>query len=101
MNDTEQASPSGTTPVTAPGPVRRAMPGQSRPPIVRQSRAFFPFGCDKEKKQPATPGFPLTRMTVLKDKKRKILRELDMMGINEATLFPEIENVAHYLKQHA
>ena len=27
-----------------------------------------------------------------------ILDELDSIGINEATLFPEIDNVANYLK---
>ena len=30
--------------------------------------------------------------------KQKILKELDALGINEATLFPELDKVAHYLK---
>ena len=30
--------------------------------------------------------------------KPKILKELDALGINEATLFPELDKVAHYLK---
>lgn len=29
----------------------------------------------------------------------KILDELDSLGINEATLFPEVDKVAHYLKE--
>lgn len=31
--------------------------------------------------------------------KDKILKELDALGINEATLFPELDKVAHYLKE--
>ena len=34
---------------------------------------------------------------VIKDKE-KILRELDTLSINRATLFPEIDDVAEYLK---
>lgn len=29
-----------------------------------------------------------------------ILADLDKLGINEATLFPEVDNVAHYLQEH-
>lgn len=31
--------------------------------------------------------------------KRRIIEELDLIGINEATLFPEIENISHYIKE--
>ena len=31
--------------------------------------------------------------------KRDILAELDKLGINESTLFPEIDKVAHYIKE--
>ena len=34
---------------------------------------------------------------IIKNKK-KIISELDALGINEATLFPELDNVTNYLK---
>ena len=36
---------------------------------------------------------------VSKSDKKKILRQLDALGINESTLFPEIEHVAKHLKE--
>lgn len=46
----------------------------------------------------------LNSLVVIKFKvtnKKKILKELDTLGINEATLFPEVDKVAHYLKNKA
>lgn len=31
--------------------------------------------------------------------KRRIIEELDLIGINEASLFPEIENISNYIKE--
>ena len=36
--------------------------------------------------------------TINKDDKKLILKELDTLRINEATLFPELDNQARYLK---
>lgn len=38
---------------------------------------------------------------ILIQNQQGILKELDMLGINEATLFPELDKVAHYLKTKA
>lgn len=38
------------------------------------------------------------KVVVLVDKKKKILEELKAYSINRASLFPEIECVAEYLK---
>ena len=37
-------------------------------------------------------------LIVLVENKRDIMEELDTYSINQATLFPEIENVAQYIK---
>ena len=40
------------------------------------------------------------QMKIPKEHKRKILNELDHLGINKKYLFPEIDNVARYLKEY-
>lgn len=39
------------------------------------------------------------RCVVPASKKKKILEQLDQLGINEKFCFPEIDKVAHYLHQ--
>ena len=79
---------------------------QSNNRIIKQSGAFLIFGINIEKKNPAT--VPIDWIvnsskekidfTIRKDDKKIILKELDTLGINEATLFPELDNQARYLK---
>ena len=38
------------------------------------------------------------RIIIEKSKKESILTELDRIGINKSTLFPEIDKVADYIK---
>ena len=76
------------------------MPKLDNPRIIRQSGAFFLFGCDEKKSKPATLSIPKYKIQIKKRRKKKILSELDSLGINESTLFPEIENVAHFLLRH-
>ena len=76
------------------------MPKLDNPRIIRQSGAFFLFGCNGTKAKPAELIVPKYKININKDKKERILRDLDSLGINESTLFPEIENVAHFLRQH-
>lgn len=68
--------------------------------IVKQDGAFILCGLSAE------PGLLEKfrykdhgkKIIVLVDKKRRILEQLDAFSINRATLFPEIECVAEYLK---
>ena len=41
----------------------------------------------------------LKKDIILVKGKEEILKNLDLYGINKATLFPEIDNVAEYLKE--
>jgi len=75
--------------------------------IIKQNGAFLIFGINGSKKNPAT--IPSDWILNLKVKgidlstdmsyKKQLLDDLDALGINESTLFPEIENQAKYLKR--
>jgi hypothetical protein len=69
--------------------------------IIRQEGAFLLFGCDGDKTKPAKlPGNSIAaRFTINRDEKRKLRDQLEALGINRATMYPEIEQVASYLKQ--
>lgn len=76
--------------------------------IIRQNGAFLIFGIDNFKIQP--PRIPerwllsknpnkKTTLEISANKKRKILQELNSLGINQSTLFPELQNLAEYIKK--
>jgi hypothetical protein len=73
--------------------------------IIKQSGAFLLFGINNNKLRPATvPDAWILNKSVIDSqidhsKKSIILDELDALGINEATLFPELENQSKYLKE--
>lgn len=79
---------------------------QSNNRIIKQSGAFLIFGITGEKKKPAmvptdwivNSSKEKIDFTIKKEDKKLILKELDTLGINEATLFPELDNQARYLK---
>ena len=66
--------------------------------IIKQEGAFLICGqyFSNELLEQMVNSLIVLRIKV-KDK-QKILKELDVLGINEATLFPEVDKVAHYLK---
>ncbi len=73
--------------------------------IVKQSGAFFLFGFDMKKLNPAKVP---DSWIVSKDKldfivsigdKENVINELDTLGFNEGSLFPELENQSKYLKK--
>ncbi|MBP2859271.1 FRG domain-containing protein [Dickeya oryzae] len=67
--------------------------------IIAQSGAFFIFGDNEindERKQKRIPGISVT---IPHDAKENIRDELDSLGINEGTLFPELERTAKIVSQ--
>ena len=67
--------------------------------IINQDGAFFIFGINHTKKQPARlPDLP-NIITIKASAKQSILEELDLMGINEASLFPETDKVMRQIKE--
>lgn len=63
--------------------------------ISSQSGAFLLFGLDAVFDEEGTSEIKVTRITVTN--KRDILKELDLLNINESTVFPYIENSAKYV----
>ena len=79
-------------------------PKLDNPRIIRQSGAFFLFGVGKKKLN--LPEFPKhyqlkpsgKRLIIPSYSKKNLLKELDSLGINQASIFPELDKVASYLK---
>jgi hypothetical protein len=72
-------------------------PKQNNRRILAQSGAFFVFGERDEIVATDNNIISIARITVAADAKQTIRDELDKLGINEKTLFPEIERAARYL----
>jgi len=68
---------------------------QSNDRISSQSGAFLLYGIDAILNEKGTNDIKVTRITVIN--KEKILEELDLLNINESTVFPYIENSAKYV----
>lgn len=81
---------------------------QSNSRIIKQSGAFLLFGINGNKYNPAT--IPINWIANLSysgvdfdvdaNHKNEILDELNVLGINESTLFPELDFQAAYLKKY-
>jgi hypothetical protein len=63
--------------------------------ITSQSGAFLLFGLDAVFDENGTTEIKVSRITV--SNKASILKELDMLNINESTVFPYIENSAKHI----
>ncbi|MGR4017593.1 FRG domain-containing protein [Vibrio harveyi] len=68
---------------------------QSNDRISSQSGAFLLFGLDAVFDEEGTPEIKVSRITV--SNKDAILEELDLLNINESSVFPYIENSAKYV----
>lgn len=65
--------------------------------ISSQSGAFLLFGLDAVLNEDGTSDIRVSRITVTN--KKSILKELDLLNINESTVFPYIENSAKYVAE--
>ncbi|NOI67786.1 FRG domain-containing protein [Vibrio sp. 99-8-1] len=71
--------------------------------IIKQSGAFLLFGMGVKKNDPTRipddfRSDSIARIEIPKTSKKKVIEELSSIAISEATLFPEIDNVARFLK---
>lgn len=69
------------------------------PRIIRQSGAFFLYGIDGSKVKPAKLDFNYKVYIINKANKQKIRKQLEALGIDKSTLFPEVEHVAEHIKE--
>lgn len=68
------------------------------PRIIRQSRAFFLYGINGNKSKPALLDFDYKIYIINKTQKKKIRKQLEALGMDKSTLFPEVEHVAEHIK---
>ena len=65
--------------------------------ITSQSGAFLLFGLNAKLDESGNSEIKIDRISVTN--KKSILKELDLLNINESTVFPYIENSARYIAQ--
>lgn len=65
--------------------------------IVSQSGAFLIFGLDATLPEEGSADIIVERMAISAGSKKKIIKELDSLALNESTIFPYIENSARYI----
>jgi hypothetical protein len=75
-------------------------PRLENPRIIRQEGAFLLFGCDVHKERPAVlpQETVLARLVINRSEKKSLLGQLETLGISKATMFPEIDQVATYIR---
>lgn len=75
-------------------------PKMDNPRIVKQEGAFLLFGIEGKKSdfKEVDSFFVFKKYIIPSDKKDYILHQLDLLGINEASLFPEISHISSYIK---
>lgn len=79
-------------------------PKMDNPRIIRQDGAFLLFGVSGTKMSPATvpPEYfasgESNRILVIAQEKKRMLKQLEALGITQGTIYPEIERVAEYIK---
>ena len=74
------------------------MKGKStNPRISAQSGAFLLFGLETQLYKKNTFSFKITNYTIEANAKKDILKKLDLLNINESTVFPYLENSAKYI----
>ena len=68
--------------------------------ISAQAGAFLLFGLDANfAESPKGERSVLERISILASSKSKILRELDILNVNESTVYPALDRSANYIKQ--
>lgn len=77
------------------------VPPKNNARIIKQSGAFIINGLfsDKQEASKSVNKYKIASITIPHKSKNKILKELAMIGIDKATLFPDLENVIDWYKK--
>lgn len=67
--------------------------------IQAQSGSFLLFGYEHELDTATNPDINIFKFKIKYKDKSTILKELDLLGINKSTIYPNIENSAKYIKE--
>lgn len=74
------------------------MPKLNNERIVRQQGAFFIFGMGSSKDKPAQITDEPIKIRIKAASKKDFIKDLQILGINEATLFPETDKIMKQIK---
>ena len=74
------------------------LPNRANSRIIRQDGAFILSGLSANNRVATAKLELMITQKIYVDNQSRILEELDSIGINEASLFPDVEHVATYLK---
>ena len=72
-------------------------PNKTNGRILKQDGAFIVSGLSENAKEAEAKLKAIEYSRILIREKEQILNELSLLGINEATLFPEVDKVSHFL----
>ncbi len=78
-------------------------PNMANPRIINQQGAFLLSGLSKsvrDAKEKIKSRMAKTHLIIPSSQKDTILDELDAIGINQATIYPNLDKIAGYLKDH-
>ena len=75
-------------------------PNRDNPRILKQDGAFIISGLDASDKESDIKirEFLVKELIIPKEAKKQLRKELEYVGINQASLFPEVDKVADYLR---
>ena len=78
-------------------------PNRDNPRILKQDGAFIISGLDASDKESDNKirEFLVKELIIPKEAKEQLRKELEYVGINQASLFPEVDRVADYLRRMA
>ena len=76
-----------------------AYPKKNNIRIIAQSGAFITAGLSNFLKPESSKKFDMEELIIPSSAKKRILKHLDLLNINERTMFPEIESVSKYIKE--
>ncbi len=74
------------------------MPKLNNERIICQQGAFFIFGMDSSKSEPAKLLDKPIEIVIKAESKSEIMKDLNLLGINEAVLFPETDKIMKQIK---
>lgn len=73
-------------------------PNKTNGRIIKQDGAFIINGLSKDRYEAKDKLDTMAYEIIYVHNQQSVLRELDLLGINEASLFPEVDKMAEYLK---
>lgn len=73
-------------------------PRLSNPRIQAQNGAFLIFGVEEELKR-GTSGFEIKKIRIVKEKIDGIRKSVELLGISESTIYPELSKTSEVLKR--